>query len=178
MSNHLSGANAQFIIVSETLLCGGRQNDEVSNCSLWWWTVRTWRYCSNRSAIWCPWQLWHWELHRRCNAFKWFAAKKEVLRSSAAWHRNAFKRIPDGANLNTDGKASVGDLCYKAAWIRCAGVWHCIPLSGETTWWIAFYCCNGCSCPRIAFQTLYRWIWRSDAFIGNIGNLLSGKPRA
>lgn len=34
MSNHLSGANAQFIIVSETLLCGGRQNDEVSNCSL------------------------------------------------------------------------------------------------------------------------------------------------
>ena len=34
MLNHLSGANAQFIIVSETLLCGGRQNGEVSNCSL------------------------------------------------------------------------------------------------------------------------------------------------
>ena len=26
MSSHLSGANAQFIIVPETLLCGGRQN--------------------------------------------------------------------------------------------------------------------------------------------------------
>ena len=41
--------------------------------------------------------------------------KKEVLQSSAARHRNAFKRISDGTNLNTDGKTSVGDLCYKAA---------------------------------------------------------------
>ena len=38
-----------------------------------------------------------------------------VLLSDLQLKKNAFKRIPDGANLNTDGKASVGDLCYKAA---------------------------------------------------------------
>lgn len=49
--------------------------------------------------------------------FEKAAKSLEQMPQRCPWLRGeyAFKRISNCANLNTDGKASVGDLCHKAA---------------------------------------------------------------